>query len=181
MRCIYTGSILISKEGIKNKREILREFVFPKFWVVKSSYNDERDQPHYDLHQIFVSTRKIINNRGNKLLGSFQSSSFGKKQKCGIVFRKNNFSSFIPYKNEGTVARAILHMLIFYQNRVKRKYVPEKYLKWIQKTAKNSPVPLWEKQRNALIYKIQGIRNVFVDNPHLSDKFNISKIYHTKN
>jgi endonuclease I len=55
--------------------------------------------------------------------------------------------------------------------------LPQVLLDWAIEVAANEPVTLWEKHRNAELFRLQGNRNPFIDFPHLAKKIDFSQGY----
>ena len=65
---------------------------------------------------------------------------------------------------KGDVARMVLYLNIRYLEKIDKVGTIELFLKWNIE----DPVSEFEQQRNEVIYKAQGNRNPFIDNPYLA-------------
>ena len=168
LKCIYTNKILENEKGELLEEKIDEEHIMPQSFQSGSKSHCGRD-----MHQIFACTKSANQNRGNKNLGDL--GDFVKNGICGKIYKFNNIKSFVPYFNEGVIARAILYILVCYKGAVHESKFPKVYLKYIIECCLRNKVCLWEKHRNAELFKLQGNRNPFIDFPYLVNEINFEK------
>lgn len=163
LKCIYTDDLLENEEGIPIAKNYNKEHCF-----VQCYHKGANSGSAKDLHNIFIAEQSANLSRGKKILGYIEESDFMKVGKCGKVYKRGKDKSFEPFYNKGVAARAILYILTCYKGICDKKKFPTDYLNYIVNTAMIEPVSLWEKHRNAEIFKRQGNRNPYIDQPKLA-------------
>jgi endonuclease I len=87
---------------------------------------------------------------------------------CG----KSENNSFEPENNKGIVARAVLYFLVRYPGELSNHYATKEDINLLLSWHQAQAVTLFEKHRNQSIYKVQGNRNPFIDNPDWGNEVN---------
>lgn len=160
IRDVYTSNVIEDENGVLQCEGFNEEHSFPQCYQAGTNSGAGKD-----LHQIFASDKSVNYSRGKKPLGVVQNSVFVKDSKCGKVYKVEKMKSFIPHCNQGAIARAFLYVLACYGAICDNRKFPIEYLKYVIQVAADEPVTLWEKHRNAEIFKRQGNRNPFIDFP----------------
>lgn len=144
--------------------QLEREMQFNCEHVVPQSWFNKREPMKSDLHHLFTCEPSCNSSRGNSPYYDFEdytplpdSYSEAIREQCG----KSASSKFEPYAGKGAVARATLYFLARYPDAVNRYKGADidVLIQWHRQFA----VSLFEKHRNACIFKVQGNRNPFVD------------------
>lgn len=97
-----------------------------------------------------------------------------REDKLGKVYQ-GKVKSYVPLMNTGAVCRATLYVLVCYDACASPHKFPESYLPWIIEQAANEPVSLWEKHRNAELFRLQGNRNPFIDHPEWAEMIDFTR------
>lgn len=134
----------------------------------KFSKNFPTNTQKTDLHHLFPTFSRINSERGNL---PFAEVNPGKELSCdeshlGRPVSGENGTYFEPpHEHQGNVARAMFYFSIRYQ--ISIDPVQEHYLRlW----HKEDPVDADEKARHEIIYKLQGNKNPFIENPGYVDQ-----------
>ena len=72
----------------------------------------------------------------------------------------------MPKLGVGAACRATLYVLTCYDEAADPKKFPPEQLDWIVEKAIKEEVSLWEKHRNAELFRLQGNRNPYIDHPY---------------
>lgn len=170
--CAYSGKLIEGRDCVRLCKAD-EEHLVPQSW-----HKGSKSHPGRDMHQIFVVTKESNGSRGNCIFGK---SGVLKKEKVGgnVYIGDGGRKYFLPSRNVGAVCRATLYTLLAYPGSFHRSYFPLESLGWIKEVAMSEPVSLWERHRNAELFKLQGNRNPFVDNPGWVEYIDFSKGYLT--
>ncbi len=116
-----------------------------------------------DLHNLYPTEARIETGRRNAVFGDLKSQNRKPNDLgCGT---QATFHVIEPRDEaKGNVARAI-----FYMHREYRLPIGEQ-LDVLKQWNRMDPPDEEEKLRNARIAQLQGVRNVFIDNPQLADE-----------
>lgn len=163
IRCVYSNKYLEDHSGMPFGRDYNEEHVVPQCFYKNTNCGAAKD-----LHQIFICDKEVNLCRGKKALGIIEETDFLKIAKCGRVFKNGKVKTFEPFNSVGAVSRAVLYILVCYKGVMDRKKFPLELLSYIINKAVNEPVSIWERHRNAEIFKRQGNRNPFIDFPRWS-------------
>ncbi len=165
------GTSLYCGQQMKNRRHrgMNIEHVFPMSWVTRSLRCGNRSQCRNrnqlfnhieaDLHNLYPALIRI-----NKARSSFPFAMVaGEKrrfQRCD--FEVNEFKRIVEPRPavRGNIARAVFYMSYTYRLPLYRKQ-KNLLLKWHVQ----DPPDRNEQRRNALIERLEGVRNPFIDHP----------------
>ena len=172
IECFYTGQKIAKTSRSSSGASGLkwnREHVWAKshgFGNLKSNY------AYYDAFHLHATEERINNNRGNM---PFDEVTGGKKDNFGNEW---NSTAFEPRDEvKGDVARSLFYMVVRYEDSSLDLELEDKLtsttnkepvlgkLSTLVKWAYEDPVSDDEKARNEVVYKYQGNRNPFIDNP----------------
>ncbi len=151
----------------------VREHVFPRS---KGTPNLEFEGPGADAHHLHAVDYDRNGMRSNYKFTENPTSYISYSR----IIKQNGINYFYPGDEwKGDVARMIMYMYLRYEDRCQPVNVgagpasfspngdmPNIFLKWNAE----DPVSLHEINRNEQIYKAQGNRNPFIDNPYLATK-----------
>lgn len=151
----------------------VREHVFPRS---KGTPNLEFEGPGSDAHHLHAVDYDRNGMRSNFKFTENPTSYITYSR----IIKQNGIDYFYPGDEwKGDVARMIMYMYLRYGNRCQPVNVgagsvsfspnadmPNIFLKWNTE----DPVSLHEIHRNERVYKAQGNRNPFIDNPYLATK-----------
>ncbi len=171
--CIYTGRSIPKANQDKGSSGINiwnREHMWPN----SHGFSSKDYAAYTDIHHLFASEKNINATRGNKdfnYVENGNSDSYGNKWN----------STFFEPRDEvkGDIARAMFYMVVRYAdpNELVLSLVNQTtssssnktgqlgYLNVLLQWHKMDPVSEKEKQRNEIIYSLQGNRNPFIDYP----------------
>lgn len=129
-----------------------------------------KDIQKTDLHHLFPSNSRTNSERGNLMFAEVSpdddvfecnTSNLGSN-----LFRDNGATFFEPPReHRGNVARALFYFSVRYRSVI----TPEEEY-YLRKWHKEDPVDALEKNRHEEIFKIQKVRNPFIDFPELVEK-----------
>lgn len=125
--------------------------------------NREFQRMSSDLHNLYPGEKRVQMDRRNALFDKVQTSEPLPEPTC--VYKLFSGQMEPDKEIKGEVARAILYMHAEYG--VKVPGPVNMFIDWSNIDPPNKD----EKARNALIEKIQGNRNKFIDNPQLADQY----------
>lgn len=171
--CIYTGRSIPKAnqdKGSSGTNIWNREHMWPN----SHGFSSKDYAAYTDIHHLFASEKNINATRGNKdfnYVENGNSDSYGNKWN----------STFFEPRDEvkGDIARAMFYMVVRYAdpNELVLSLVNQTtssssnktgqlgYLNVLLQWHKMDPVSEKEKQRNEIIYSLQGNRNPFIDYP----------------
>ena len=170
LRCVFTGRILQDAEGVHLER-CDEEHSFPQSFQQGSRKGTGRD-----MHAIFAASKHANGSRGNKPFGKI-SETVSRDDERGTVYIGNGIKSYVPRINCGAVCRSTLYIMTCYSNCAAPNKLPQVLLDWAVEMAASEPVTLWEKHRNAELYRLQGNRNPFIDHPEWAKQLDFSGGY----
>ena len=169
-KTLYCGKRFGNRKG----KSINVEHVFPMAWVMNAEGCRSRDGCREtstrfniiesDMHNFYPARKEI-----NKARGSFRFGDIkGESRKFGScdfeVDGKRRVAEPRP-ASRGNIARAMFHMAETYDLKIFKKQA-----KLLQRWNRSDPPDKVERQRNAVIEKIQGTRNHFIDQPAAADR-----------
>ncbi|HHX79440.1 MAG TPA: hypothetical protein GX692_00020 [Acholeplasmataceae bacterium] len=175
---LFYSGLSISKSVLISANVWDREHV----WAKSHGGFSNNSIPGSDLHNLKPSNKTANNRRGNLDFdegGTRLEITYGP----GSTFNYVDSNSFEPRdEDKGDVARIIFYMAVRYEgdksgepdlelndrvNNGKNPYMGRVsvLLKW----NREDPVDDFEKNRNEVIYSIQGNRNPFIDNPDFAE------------
>jgi len=131
--------------------------------IVPQSWFGKHQPMKGDLHHLFACERDCNQFRGNIPYFDFTGVKGTVKTDCG----QRKGSGFEPFDGKGAISRAVLYFLLRYPgeiNRISNEYTEiglNNLLNWHDKY----PPEVYEKHRNAMIFRKQGNRNPFIDYP----------------
>lgn len=135
----------------------------------KFSKNFDKETQKSDMHHLFPTDSQMNSDRGNHNFGEVVQDT--KKLKCNTArLGKSAQGDLIfepPTVHKGNVARAMFYFATRYN-----MLIPSEMETALRKWNKEDPVDEEEAQRNEEIFKLQGTRNPFIDNPELADLLN---------
>ena len=134
--------------------------------VVPQSWFQKRLPAKADMHHLFASETPCNGFRGNHAFFEFGPEAV--RQNCG----RQEQGKFEPMNSKAAVARATLYFLVRYPRDIadSSREMPKSRLSVLLDWHRSAEPDLWEKHRNAEIFKVQGNRNPFIDFPDLADK-----------
>ncbi|HET7361644.1 MAG TPA: endonuclease [Salinimicrobium sp.] len=150
---IYNGESRNEREHWSSSNEyepqtFNTEHIYPRSYLTSNAMAD--------LHNLRTADANINESRSN-----FPYTN-GKGE-----YKLVNYNSFFPGDEwRGDVARMIMYMNLRYDESFKNMGGLELFLEWNAE----DPVSFLENQRNEIIYKAQGNRNPFIDNPNLATR-----------
>lgn len=160
--------------GKRSGKSVNIEHVFPMAWVMnaegcRSRYGCRDISLRFniiesDMHNFYPARKHI-----NKARGSFRFGVIeGERRRYGScdfeVDEKRRVVEPRP-ASRGNIARAMFYMAETYDLKIFKKQA-----KLLKRWNKADPPDRDERQRNAIIEKIQGTRNRFIDRPSAADK-----------
>ena len=140
--------------------------------IVPQSYIKSIDYAKFDMHNIYLTTSKINTHRSNykycdesQLLYDKQDNFLDDYYDANINYKNNKLKMFIPIaSSRGIIARAIAYMKIIYTELSIENIIElDTLIKWNNQY----PPSQLEKEKNLLIYQIQGNYNEFILNSDL--------------
>lgn len=135
----------------------------------KFSRNFDKETQKSDMHHLFPTDSQMNSDRGNHNFGEVVQDT--KKLKCeGARLGRSAKGDLIfepPQVHKGNVARALFYFSVRYE-----LLIPGEMEEALRKWNKEDPVDEEEARRNEEIFKLQGTRNPFIDNPDLADRLN---------
>lgn len=162
LRCIYSGRLL-SDHGGNLVERCNEEHSFPQSWQAIKAHTGR------DNHHIFAAATSVNGLRGNMPFGDagevVEEGDWGQKRML-----PSGKKLFTPAHNQGALARASLYILVAYPGALDSSKLPPESLEWLIRKAQEDPLSAWERHRNAAAHAHQGVRNAFVDYPHLVAK-----------
>lgn len=148
-----------------------RQFKFNAEHVVPQSWFGAKEPMKGDLHHLFVCEPRCNSIRSNFPYADFpfyepESPYEMVQNDCGVAYGEY----FEPEHGKGAVARAMLYFLVRYPRAIKQPFIDQINISLLIQWHKQFPVTMYEKHRNAAIFRIQGNRNPFIDKPYLVDQ-----------
>ncbi|KIQ95560.1 Extracellular ribonuclease precursor [Anoxybacillus thermarum] len=148
-----------------------RQFKFNAEHVVPQSWFGAKEPMKGDLHHLFVCEPRCNSIRSNFPYADFpfyepESPYEMIQNDCGVAYGEY----FEPEHGKGAVARAMLYFLVRYPRAIKQPFIDQINISLLIQWHKQFPVTMYEKHRNAAIFRIQGNRNPFIDKPHLVEQ-----------
>nr|WP_039938565.1 endonuclease [Anoxybacillus gonensis] len=148
-----------------------RQFKFNAEHVVPQSWFGAKEPMKGDLHHLFVCEPRCNSIRSNFPYADFpfyepESPDEMIQNDCGVAYGEY----FEPEHGKGAVARAMLYFLVRYPRAIKQPFIDQINISLLIQWHKQFPVTMYEKHRNAAIFRIQGNRNPFIDKPHLVEQ-----------
>jgi len=148
-----------------------RQFKFNAEHVVPQSWFGAKEPMKGDLHHLFVCEPRCNSIRSNFPYADFPFYEPGSPDEmiqndCGVAYGEY----FEPEHGKGAVARAMLYFLVRYPRAIKQPFIDQINISLLIQWHKQFPVTMYEKHRNAAIFRIQGNRNPFIDKPHLVEQ-----------
>lgn len=140
--------------------------------VVPQSWFGKRQPMKGDLHHLFACEEKCNQFRDNIPYFDFTGIEGTVKTDCG----HKKAGGFEPSGGKGAVSRAVLYFLLRYTgeiNSVSSEYT-KAGIKILLAWHRDFEPEIYEKHRNAVIFKKQGNRNPFIDLPPLAEKVDFS-------
>ncbi len=142
--------------------------------IVPQSYIKSFDNAKFDMHNIYLTTSNINTHRSNYKYYD-ESKLFHAKDNNLlhydpiINYKNNKLKMFIPIAtSRGIIARSIAYMKIIYTELSIENIIDlDTLIKWNNQY----PPSQLEKEKNILIYQIQGNYNEFILNPDLINIF----------
>lgn len=139
--------------------------------VVPQSWFGAKEPMKGDLHHLFVCEPRCNSIRSNFPYADFpfyepESPNEIIQNDCGVAYGEH----FEPEHGKGAVARAMLYFLVRYPRAIKQSFIDQINISLLIQWHKQFPVTMYEKHRNAAIFRIQGNRNPFIDKPHLVEE-----------
>lgn len=140
-----------------------------------------------DLHHIRPAEKDINNHRGNDLYGEVEGGTLQYTGTTHILGGRSSGETFEPLDNvKGDVARIVMYVYIHYSTKaggsvscqtsgnlpitnIIRANSEAKAFELLLRWNKLDPVDDIETLRNEEVFKIQGNRNPFIDNPKYAD------------
>ncbi|MDO0878316.1 endonuclease I family protein [Anoxybacillus gonensis] len=148
-----------------------RQFKFNAEHVVPQSWFGAKEPMKGDLHHLFVCEPRCNSIRSNFPYADFpfyepESPDEMIQNDCGVAYGEY----FEPEHGKGAVARAMLYFLVRYPRAIKQPFIDQINISLLIQWHKQFPVTMYEKHRNAAIFRIQGNRNPFIDKSHLVEQ-----------
>lgn len=123
-----------------------------------------------DLHHLFPVDSRANSSRSNNPFG--EVSGVDVHENCaasqkGVILGSTVKGFEPPDVHKGNVARALFYFSVRYKSSLAKDY-QERLKRWNAL----DPVDEFERQRNEMIYEVQGTRNPFIDDPEIVDLIN---------
>ena len=154
----FTRSSRLKVDYIYPEKQLLRHFscITSRQCSSKDGYAEVAG----DLHNLYPVERSVeLDRRGTKFADLPENVEFSE---CGYQL---SFQTFDPPKSaRGNIARAYVYM--HKQHKLPLAGNIEMYQRW----SKEDPPDDAEKARNSAIFRIQGNRNPYIDDPSLLDR-----------
>ncbi|GMB08265.1 endonuclease I [Thermolongibacillus altinsuensis] len=149
-------------------RKIEKELKFNTEHIVPQSWFGAKEPMKGDLHHLFVCEPKCNSTRSNFPYADFpfyepESPLEVIQNHCGVAA----YEYFEPEHGKGAVARAMFYFILRYPKAIKKPFREKINLSLLIQWHEQFPVTTYEKHRNAAIFRIQGNRNPFIDQPDL--------------
>ncbi len=169
-KTLYCGK----RFGYRKGKSINVEHVFPMAWVMNDEGCRSRDSCRdtstrfniieSDMHNLYPARKGINKARGSFRFGDVKGESrrFGS---CDFEVDVKRRVAEPGSASRGNIARAMFYMAETYDLKIFKKQA-----KLLQRWNKDDPPDQEEHRRNAVIEKIQGTRNRFIDQPVAADK-----------
>lgn len=155
-----------SLEALEAQAGFNCEHVVPQSWFKK------RKPMVSDLHHLFTCDSRCNSRRGNYPLTDFPDYPDGEgDDPCGKLEGKR----FEPRQGKGAAARAILYFLTRYAKTISRGSYSPYDIDVLKRWHEAEPPGDWERHRNADIFKLQGNRNPFIDEPSLARRVDLTR------
>ena len=116
-----------------------------------------------DLHNLFPSRTDVNKDRSSYRFGEIKGETRRYGEHCDFEASQGSRTAEPAPKVRGDVARAMFYMADRY--RAEGLEIFAKQAKLLLRWHRNDPPSATEKRRNDVIEKIQGNRNIFVDDP----------------
>ncbi|MGN1400810.1 MAG: endonuclease I family protein [Bacillus sp. (in: firmicutes)] len=160
---------MTEEEMIMAKEVMESQFMYNCEHVVPQSWFSKRNPMRGDLHHLFTCEKTCNSMRSNHPYYDFADypevmESNVVKDRCG----KYEEGRFEPESGKGAVARATLYFLTRYPGEI-GSYAEEN-LQTLLHWHFSHPVTIYEKHRNAEIYKLQKNRNPYIDFSYLAER-----------
>lgn len=164
--CLRDFRRKVGPNSMPNHTEINIEHTWPQ-----SRFN-KRFNKHIqkvDLHHLYPSDSRSNSSRGNHYFSQFNKHGHPVYAEClaskmGMISETGQEGFEPPEKHKGNVARALFYFSIRYQIKI-----PAYEEFFLRQWHLIDPVDEEEKLRNLEIEKLQGNRNIFIDDPELTD------------
>ncbi|MBW7651496.1 endonuclease I family protein [Anoxybacillus sp. ST4] len=148
-----------------------KQFKFNAEHVVPQSWFGAKEPMKGDLHHLFVCEPRCNSIRSNFPYADFpfyepESPDEVVQNDCGVAHEEH----FEPEHGKGAVARAMMYFLVRYPRAIKHPFVDQINIPLLVQWHKRFPVTMYERHRNAAIFRIQGNRNPFIDKPNLAEQ-----------
>ncbi|SFA42821.1 Endonuclease I [Anoxybacillus pushchinoensis] len=148
-----------------------KQFKFNAEHVVPQSWFGTKEPMKGDLHHLFVCEPRCNSIRSNFPYADFpfyepESPDEVVQNDCGVAHEEH----FEPEHGKGAVARAMMYFLVRYPRAIKHPFVDQINIPLLVQWHKRFPVTMYERHRNAAIFRIQGNRNPFIDKPNLAEQ-----------
>jgi endonuclease I len=132
-----------------------------------------------DMHHLFSAQVTCNGFRSSYVFGT-GDHTVKHLEGCGDLLASagNSQSFFTPFSatGRGAVARASLYFMLRYPNEKVAVNNIKVGFKTLLLWASQNPPTLWEKHRNAAVFRAQGNRNPFIDFPDLPGQLDWSSI-----
>ncbi len=160
----FTSSVGVGPGRIPNPNELNCEHSWPQ-----SRFNgrQSRSAQKSDLHHLFPTKSVANSTRGNILFGEVDGDAVRDcvASKRGDDIYDNHDAFEPPKEHKGNVARALFYFSVRY-----KIAIPDEEEVHLRRWHELDPVDSDERSRHEKIYKIQGNRNPFIDDPDLADR-----------
>jgi len=126
LRCVYSGEVIGDAEGnIIQKCD--EEHSFPQ-----SFQRGKKSGTGRDMHAIFAASKNANGSRGNRPFGLFTpDDKLVEETKYGGIYSSgNNRKTFVPFLNQGALARATLYILVCYKGCANPEYFSKGLINW---------------------------------------------------
>lgn len=160
----FTSSVGVGPGRIPNPNKLNCEHTWPQ-----SRFNgrQSRSAQKSDLHHLFPTESRANSTRGNILFGEVDGDALSgcmASERGDDIYEGHN--AFEPPKNHrGNVARALFYFSVRY-----KIGIPDEEEVHLRRWHEQDPIDADEVSRHEKIYKIQGNRNPFIDDPDLADR-----------
>ena len=164
---VYYNNIenqIIKYKNLEKSKLLTAEHIVPQSYI--KLYNNAK----FDMHNIYLTTSYINSHRNNykyndesKFLNNIDNNLLYYNH--NINYKNNKLQTFIPIRSSrGIIARTIAYMKIIYSElNIENIINIETLIKWNYEY----PPSKLEKQKNELIYQMQGNYNEFIINSDL--------------
>ncbi|MDQ0213971.1 endonuclease I [Oikeobacillus pervagus] len=155
----------------KKMKHIDVQYKYNTEHVVPQSWFSAREPMKGDLHHLFMCQPECNAARSNFPYADFnyyqpESPKEKIQNRCGVASE----GRFEPEYGKGTVARAMLYFFLRYPRAIKKTFRRQVDLELLIRWHMEFDITIYEKHRNRAIYRIQGNRNPFIDDPELATK-----------